>query len=72
MISRGWFYVVYMLFFVGMIYAVDLTLGKLYARYVLAFTGTILMIGMLIGQRSERKWVKAEAPSEPITEEIGR
>lgn len=66
MITRGWFYVVYMLFFVGVIYVVDLTLGKLYARYVLAFTGTIFMLGMLFGQRSEKKWVEAETSPEPI------
>lgn len=66
MVSRGWFYVVYMLFLVGLIYVVDLFLGKLYARYVLAFTGIIFMLGMLYGQRTEKKWVSAEDHPEQV------
>jgi len=56
MISRGWFYVSYMLFLVGLIYLVEWFMGNIYARYVLAYTGTIFIAGMLIGQKSEREW----------------
>jgi hypothetical protein len=56
MFYRGWFYVVYMFFFVGLIYLIEQLLGNLYARYVLAYTGTIFFVGMLLGQRSERAW----------------
>jgi hypothetical protein len=58
MISRGWFYVAYMAFFVGVIYLVEWYLGQLYARYVLAYTGTVFIAGMLLGQKSERAWNK--------------
>ena len=54
MMSRGWFYVCYMVFFVGVIYLIGLFLGNVYARYALAYTGTIFIVGMLLGQKSER------------------
>jgi hypothetical protein len=56
MLSRGWFYVSYMLFLVGLIYVVEWFIGNVYARYVLAYTGTIFIAGMLLGQKSERGW----------------
>ena len=56
MMSRGWFYVSYMLFLVGLIYLVEWFMGNIYARYVLAYTGTIFIAGMLVGQKSERGW----------------
>ncbi len=69
MFSRNWFYVVYMVFFVGIIYLVEWFLGSLYARYVLAFTGTIFMMGMLFGQRTEKRWTDHEDLSDQIASE---
>ncbi len=62
MMSRGWFYVTYMIFLVGLIYLVEYFVGNVYARYVLAYTGAIFIIGMLIGQRSEREWIHQAEP----------
>ena len=56
MLSRGWFYVSYMIFLVGLIYGVERFIGNIYARYVLAYTGTIFIAGMLVGQKSEWGW----------------
>lgn len=72
MISRGWFYVSYMIFFVGVIYLIGLFLGNVYARYALAYTGTIFIAGMLLGQKSERTLDTRLDDPRKVTPEVGK
>ena len=72
MISRGWFYVSYMIFFVGVIYLIGLFLGNVYARYALAYTGTIFIAGMLLGQKSERVWDTRQDDPRKATPAVGK
>ncbi|MGH7275236.1 MAG: hypothetical protein ACREIQ_12370 [Nitrospiria bacterium] len=72
MISRGWFYVSYMIFFVGVIYLIGLFLGNVYARYALAYTGTIFIAGMLLGQKSGRAWDIRQDDPRKATPVVGK
>ena len=72
MMSRGWFYVCYMVFFVGVIYLIGVFLGNVYARYALAYTGTIFIAGMLLGQKSGRALDTRQDDPRKITSEVGK
>lgn len=46
-----------------LVYMVDYFVGQIYARYVIVYTGAIFLLGLLVGQRSERNWLKRKPKS---------
>lgn len=55
---RQIFYIGFFLTILVVVFVVDYLVGQIYARYVIVFTGAVLLLGILVGQRSERNWLK--------------
>lgn len=55
---RQIFYIGFFLTILVLVFVVDYLVGQIYARYVIVFTGAVLLLGILVGQRSERNWLK--------------
>jgi len=49
-----------------LVYGVDYFLGQIYARYVIVYTGAIFLLGLLVGQRSERTWIKRKSREKKV------
>jgi cytochrome c oxidase subunit IV len=49
-----------------LVYVVDYFVGQIYARYVIVYTGAIFLLGLLVGQRSERKWIRRKFKAKKV------